>query len=127
MFGYLLKIQILWAILGLTLCIFNVTWMAMICGIVCTRFRDMPQVVAAIFQMLFFLTPVLWDPKQAPRAAALLAVNPFYHMLQVTRQPLLGLAPNFSSFGVLLFLGLAGWAAAFLFYSTVRRRVVHYL
>ena len=49
-------------------CIFNISWMAMIGGIICTRFRDMPQVVFSIMQMLFFLTPVLWDPKQAPKS-----------------------------------------------------------
>lgn len=126
-FGYLLKIQLWWAIPGLILSIMNVAWMALIVGIVCTRFRDMPQVIAAVLQMLFFLTPVLWDPKQAPRARALLSVNPFYHMLVVTRDPLLGRTPDFSSFAVLLVLAIVGWAAAFAFFAAVRRRVVHYL
>jgi ABC-type polysaccharide/polyol phosphate export permease len=87
----------------------------------------MAQVVASILQMLFFLTPVLWDPQQAPRAAALLSVNPFYHMLAVTRDPLMGRTPHFESFGVLLVLALVGWTAAFLIFAAVRRRVVHYL
>ncbi len=126
-FGYLLRIQLWWAIPGLLLSVANVAWMGLVCGIVCTRFRDMPQVIAAALQMLFFLTPVLWDPKQAPRAAVLLSVNPFFHMLQVTREPLLGRAPPLASFGVLLVLAVVGWAVTFGFFAAVRRRVVHYL
>jgi ABC-type polysaccharide/polyol phosphate export permease len=126
-FGFLLKIQIWWAVLGLALCVVNVSWMALILGVVCTRFRDMPQVVTALMQMLFFLTPVLWDPSQAPRAAAIMQFNPFSHMLEVTRAPLLGRTPSVESFVVLLVLGLLGWAAAFGIFAAVRRRVVHYL
>ena len=126
-FKYVLTIQIWWAVLGLALLVINVSWMAMIGGIICTRFRDMPQVVFSIMQMLFFLTPVLWDPKQAPRAAALLSINPFYHMLNVTRDPLLGRTPHAESFVVLIVLGVVGWLAAFGVFAAVRRRVVHYL
>lgn len=126
-FGYLLQTQIWWAVLGLLISVVNVAWMALLAGIVCTRFRDMPQVIAALIQILFFLTPVLWDPKQVPRAAALLSINPFYHMLAVTRDPLLGRTPHFESFGVLIVLAIVGWAAAFGFFAAVRRRVVHYL
>lgn len=125
--GYLLKIQLWWAIPGLILSVVNAAWMALLCGLVCTRFRDMKQVVMSVMQVLFFLTPVLWDPKQAPRAQALLSVNPFYHMLVVTRAPLMGRDPNFASFGVLIVLAIVGWAAAFAIFAGVRRRVVHYL
>ena len=126
-FGYLTRVQLWWAIPGLVISVANVAWMAMVCGIVCTRFRDMPQVITSIMQVLFFLTPVLWDPKQAPRAASLMRLNPFYHMLIVCREPLLGRTPNFESFGVLIVLAIVGWVAAFALFSAVRRRVVHYL
>jgi ABC-type polysaccharide/polyol phosphate export permease len=127
-FHYVLQVQIWWAAIGLVLCVLNVSWMALILGIFCTRFRDVPQVVASAMQMLFFLTPVLWDPKQAsPAAKALLSINPFYHMLSVTRDPLLGRTPHFESFGVLIVMAVLGWIAAFLIFAGVRRRVVHYL
>ena len=126
-FGYLTKIQIVWAIPGLFLCMLNISWVGLICGIVCTRFRDMPQVIQAVLQILFFLTPVLWDPKQVPRAAAYLSVNPFYHILSVTRDPLLGQSPHLPSFAVLIVLAIVGWAAAFSYFAVVRRRLVHYL
>ncbi len=127
-FGYLLKIQLWWAVIGIALGVVNVAWMGLVVGIICTRFRDMPQVIGSAMQMLFFLTPVLWDPKQAsPKAAALLSVNPFYHMLAVTRDPLMGRTPHLNSFIVLIVMAVVGWLAAFAFFAGVRRRVVHYL
>ena len=126
-FGYIFKTQLPWAVIGLFFSIANVAWMALLCGLVCTRFRDVPQVVSSIFQILFFLTPVLWDSRQVPRAAAILSVNPFYHMLQVTREPLLGRTPPLASFEVLFALMIVGWVAAFAIFAGIRRRVVHYL
>lgn len=126
-FGYTLQIEIWWAVLGIAVSVANVAWMGLLCGLICTRFRDMPQVIFALMQMLFFLTPVLWDPKQAPRAATLLSLNPFYHMLLVTREPLLGRGMPFGSLGVLVILALVGWTIAFSVFAAVRRRVVHYL
>ncbi|CAN5250682.1 ABC transporter permease [soil metagenome] len=128
LFCYFLKVQIWWAVLGLMLDVVNVSWMALIFGILCTRFRDIPQVIASAMQMLFFLTPVLWDPTQAsPKAKALLSINPFYHMLTAVRDPLMGRTPHFGSFGVLVVMAVLGWIAAFLIFASVRRRVVHYL
>lgn len=126
-FGYIWNIQLPIALMGLVLSVFNAAWMAMLAGVICTRFRDMPQVVASVMQMLFFLTPVLWEPKQAPRAAAFMQINPFYHMIAVTRAPLLGRPAPMESFVVLLVLGLLGWIVTFLIFAAVRRRVVHYL
>ena len=56
-----------------------------------------------------------------------MALNPFTHMIGVVRDPLLGRSPNVASFGVLLGLAVIGWAASFLFFAAVRRRIVHYL
>ena len=57
----------------------------------------------------------------------MLSINPFYHMLNVTRDPLLGRTPHMGSFVVLIVLGVVGWMVAFGVFAAVRRRVVHYL
>ena len=33
-------------------------------GILCTRFRDMPQIVANLLQLAFFVTPIMWHVEQ---------------------------------------------------------------
>ncbi len=57
----------------------------------------------------------------------ILTLNPVYHMLAVTRSPLLGQPTDSHSLVFLLVMGLAGWISTFFLYAAVRRRIVHYL
>lgn len=61
-----------------------------------TRFRDVPQIIAAVVQVFFYLTPIVWLPTAIPQEARdiILRWNPFFHLLQVTRQPLLNTYPS---------------------------------
>jgi ABC-type polysaccharide/polyol phosphate export permease len=112
---------------GLALVLVNLGWLALASGIVSARFRDVPQIIGALVQISMFITPVFWRPESIRFHRFILDGNPFYHMLEVTRRPLLGepVAPD--SYVVLILMALAGWAATFLLFSRTRRRVVHYL
>ena len=57
------------------------------------RFRDIPQIIFSAIQVLFFLTPILWSPDLLRSRAYLVDWNPFYHLIEVVRAPLLGTAP----------------------------------
>lgn len=54
------------------------------------RYRDLGPAVGAAMSLLFVLTPVFWMPNAAQRSSPLLQLNPFYHLLEVGRAPLLG-------------------------------------
>ncbi len=74
---------VLWAIDGLAC--------AMLLGAVCARYRDIPPIIASLLQIAFFVTPVIWTPKQlGPSKNWMLLGNPFFDVLEVVRQPLLG-------------------------------------
>jgi len=76
---------VLWAIDGLAI--------AMLLGAICARFRDIPPIVGSLMQIAFFVTPVIWTPKQlGPGKNWMLLGNPFFDVLEVVRAPLLGLA-----------------------------------
>ena len=45
---------------GFVLVIVNLAWLALICGIVSSRFRDVPQIATALVQVAMFLTPVFY-------------------------------------------------------------------
>ena len=64
---------------GIALVLVNLTWMALLLGVVCTRFRDMPNIIASILQVAFYLTPIIWMPNLLPERAGtmLLDINPF--------------------------------------------------
>jgi len=97
-------------------------------GVVATRFRDVPLMIASAMQTLFFLTPVFWRVESlSPEVRSLLMFNPFAVYLEIIRQPLLGQSPPealiFASAGMLL-LAMVCFAIVFTF---SRRKIVYWL
>ncbi len=96
-------------------------------GPICARFRDLPQVISSGMQVLFFLTPIFWVPGGSMDRHAVLTVNPFYHLISIVREPLLGRMPTelnwIVSFGVLGTLGVL----ALLTTAFARKRVFLWL
>lgn len=70
--------------------------LGMLLAIVSLRFRDVPPMVGSILNVLFYLTPVMWfaDSIKSSLAHFLLGLNPFYHLVQIFRLPLLGELPT---------------------------------
>jgi len=113
---------------GLVLLVVNAAWISMLVAITAARFRDIPQVVTSVMQFAAFVTPVFWpaDRLTGPRRIVL-DVNPFYHMLEAVRSPLLGKPTDPGTYAVLTVMALVGWAVTFGLFSVTRRRIVHYL
>ncbi len=78
--------------LGLAAVVLNLWWLAVVISIASARFRDIPPIVASLLQILFFLTPVIWRKEDLPGKAILVDFNPFYHLIEIVRAPLLGSA-----------------------------------
>ena len=127
-FHFLFRMNLPMAVVGFALVLFNISWIAFAAAILSARFRDIQQVIATLMQLIFFVSPVIWMSQDIHGIRSMiLTANPFYHLLEVTRDPLLGLPTPLSSIGLLLALGAIGWTVTFLLYATVRRRIVHYL
>lgn len=85
---------------------------AIIFGMICCRFRDMPNMISNILQFCFFLTPVFW-PASSISKAYIVQSNPFFHFIEIVRAPLIGHAPTglnwmVSGAGSLLLVIVAG-------------------
>jgi ABC-type polysaccharide/polyol phosphate export permease len=126
-FGFWRTLNLPVALLGLLMLIVNAAWVGMLVAIASARFRDIPQIVASVMQFALFMTPVWWQPARLGKAHPFLQFNPFYHMLEAVRAPLLGehVAPHTYSF--LAVMAVAGWAVTFAVFTRTRRRIVHYL
>jgi lipopolysaccharide transport system permease protein len=118
---------VLWALAGLALLVVNLGWLGLMLAMICSRFRDMPQIVSAVLQIVFFLSPIFWIPTPQLLHNPFVAANPFYFAIESVREPLLhGSMPR----GPLVYLAVTatlGWVATVLIYNQTRRRVVHYL
>lgn len=114
---------------GLAVLTLNLSWLALILGVVCTRYRDLPQIVNSILQVAYFVTPIMWLPNLLPGRASLylLDMNPLYHLIEIVRAPLLGAAPTLMNWCASLGLALVGWLVALALYGRYRNRIAYWL
>lgn len=112
---------------GLILVLANLAWVGYFLAIVSTRFRDIPQIIASIIQVAFFLSPVMFKPSQLRVDHPILILNPFASMLDVMREPLIGALPSLTSYLILIGLLIVGWLASLAFAGKYSARVVYWL
>lgn len=112
---------------GLLLVLANLAWVGYFLAILSTRFRDIPQIVASIIQVSFFLSPVMFKPSQLRVDHPILILNPFASMLDVMREPLLGALPSLTSYLILIALLIVGSLASLAFAGKYSARVVYWL
>ncbi len=115
------------AIPGFVLLCLNGMWVGLLLGLISARFRDVPQVMASVVQVAFFVTPIIWKPELLPDRGFVLSLNPFFHFLELTRTPLLGHAPEPISWLVAIGVTFSGWLATFLAYCRYRWRIAYWI
>jgi ABC-2 type transport system permease protein/lipopolysaccharide transport system permease protein len=115
------------ALPALGLLLLNGFWMALLLGLLSARFRDIPLVVANVVQVMFFITPVIWKPDMLPDRSFVLDLNPFYHLIEILRAPLLGQVPTAENWLAVGALTLVGWVVTLWFYSTYRWRLAYWV
>ncbi|HEU0157560.1 MAG TPA: ABC transporter permease [Stellaceae bacterium] len=116
---------------GLALALVNYLWISLILAAICARFRDIIQLVANLSMILFFVTPIFWQPSQlasVPVAQFVLVdANFIYHLIDVVRTPLLGKTPAMLSFVYLSTSAVLGFTIASVFFRRFYNRIAYWL
>jgi ABC-2 type transport system permease protein len=123
------------AIPAFGLLVVNGTWVALLLGIVTTRFRDFTPIISSVVQLAFFLTPIVWiyeDLANSANAtiaerARLVELNPLFHFIEILRRPLLGQPQVLRYWVVVLVITVLGWAATLLVLRRYRARVSYWV
>lgn len=105
-------------------------WVSILVGLLCSRYRDLQQVVNSLLQISMFVTPIFWPPSQlggGMRAVVLLDANPLYHYVSIVRLPLLGQAPEFHSWIITAIITLVVGILAFLLFAKYRRKLIFWI
>jgi lipopolysaccharide transport system permease protein len=125
---------ITWALLlwplGILLAVFALSGMAMIFGIVATRFRDLPQIISAALTVAFYITPVIWIKESLgdnELVEAIVSLNPLYHILQVMRLPLISQYPSLENWIWVVVLGIALWTIGLLLFKKYEKRIAYWV
>jgi lipopolysaccharide transport system permease protein len=112
---------------GLILLLANLSWIGMTLAIVATRFRDMPQIVATVTQILMFATPIMWPVSLLNGAPWIAEINPLYHFIELVRAPLLGDEPALLSWAVGIGTLVLGSALSLMLLNRASERVVFWV
>ena len=112
---------------GLVFFAVNMSWMALAAGILSTRYRDTPQLIINLMQVVFFITPVFWSIEALPTRPAFVHFNPFYHLLEVVRAPLLGKLPSAENWISVMTLTAVGLLVTAYLYRRSYARVAYWV
>lgn len=99
----------------------------MVFGMISARFRDIPQIVTSLLQVVFFVTPIIWSPEVLSSRGALVDWNPFFHFIEILRAPLLGNAPSALNWQVTIGVCICSWAMMLVFFRRFRSRITYWL
>ncbi len=113
---------------GLLVISLNTSWLAILVGLLCTRFRDVAQIVTSVLQIVMFMTPIFY-PKESlgPSMRVFTDYNVIYHLIDMVRAPLLDKLPESWSWEFSLIFAAFGWALTIYLYSLFRRRISYWL
>src|SRR5262249_35858658 len=112
---------------GLVLIVLTGAWVVLLLGLICARFRDIPEIVRSVMRVVFFLTPVIWQPDLVSRRAVFLTTNPFYHYIELLRGPLLNKPFDPLHWYVAGALTIGGWIVTLALYQRFRQRIAYWL
>ncbi|WP_246257961.1 ABC transporter permease [Amycolatopsis anabasis] len=123
------------AIPGFALIALNAGWVVLLFGIISTRFRDIPQVINSLINLLFFMTPIVWSTdilkKKFESSAAwreyIAELNPLYHFIQIVRAPLIGNEQSWHHWVVVGGFAVVGWTLALVVMRNYRSRVSYWV
>jgi ABC-2 type transport system permease protein len=126
---------ILLAIPAFVLLAVNGGWVAILFGIISTRYRDIPPVINSLVQLIFFMTPIVWTTDlltsqfgDGANGRALVAeLNPLYHYVQILRAPLIGNVQSWHHWAIVGGFTVVGWGLAILAMRNYRARISYWV
>jgi lipopolysaccharide transport system permease protein len=127
--GSLNEAVFLWPI-GLLLSVVSLTGLALFLSVIAARFRDLPPIVSAVMTVAFYITPVIWMRESVSNSELvqlLLTVNPFFHLLQISRMPLIGEFPTLQNWTLAALTAAIFWLLGFITFKKYEHRIAYWV
>jgi lipopolysaccharide transport system permease protein len=115
------------AIPGFLLLVVNGIMTGVALGLVSARFRDIPRIVASLTQIVFLVTPIIWTPALLGSNSYLASANPFFHLIEMVRAPLLGSAPSAATVATTLSITVINGLVAMILFTRYRSRIAYWV
>jgi ABC-type polysaccharide/polyol phosphate export permease len=118
---------LLTAPVGIFVIAVNGLWLVILLGLLSARFRDIPQIITSLVQLLFFVTPVFWRPEMLTAHRWVADWNPVFHLIEIVRAPILGHPVSAASWLVTCGVTVLGWLVALTFFARYRARIAYWI
>ena len=115
------------AVPALIVILLNGVWVAMLLGMLCTRFRDLPPLIALLVNIAFLVTPVFWYRHMLAARARFVDFNPLYAFLEFVRAPLLGQWPSEAAVRVVVVATILGWLVTLFVAVRLQPRLAYWI
>lgn len=102
--GYGIHPQAFFVIPGLMVSFLFLYEIICILSLYALKFRDIIPLIALSTQIIPLLTPIVWKSEMLGKYSNLVELNPFYHLINIMRAPILGEYPDKFSYLIILFL-----------------------
>ncbi|WP_044041507.1 ABC transporter permease [Caballeronia insecticola] len=112
---------------GFILFMLNSAWIAMLVALVSARFRDLPQIIAALLQVAFYVTPIIYRPNSLNRYAWIVEFNPLAYIIELVRGPLVGTFPSPLTWIVGTAVAVVGWLVALMLTGRYEKRIPYWV
>lgn len=113
--------------IGLLLITFTALSIGLMMSIIATRFRDISELSNNLLRLIFFATPIMWMPSGQTYNRLITDLNPFYHMIEIFRGPLIKEPLEWSSWMIVIFLMIFSWGLTFPLFVKYRSRIAFWL
>jgi lipopolysaccharide transport system permease protein len=91
------------------------------------RYRDVMPIAGVFCQIMPLLTPIAWQREMLKKYDWLADANPFYHLIEIVRAPLLGKLPEMLSYEVSLGMMVISLGLGLRLYGRARYRVIFWI
>jgi lipopolysaccharide transport system permease protein len=112
---------------GFLLFLLNASWIAAVVALVSARFRDLPQIIAAMIQVAFYVTPIIYKPNSLTRFKWVVDYNPLTYMMSLVRDPLTGTFPSEITWTVGIAMAVVGWSFALFVTGRYTKRIPYWV
>jgi lipopolysaccharide transport system permease protein len=114
---------------GMLISVTAMSGLALALAMLATRYRDIPQIVASVLGVAFYVTPIVWLPETLPEQARNLVLtwNPFHHLIVVMREPLLNQYPSPAAWLTAIGLAIAFVSLGLASYAWKRRQLAFWM
>lgn len=126
-FRWSLPASALLALLGLALNYVFLAGAAVVIAFLCVRYRDIPPMVGALTQFVFFASPIMWEAERLKVGQFLVTFNPVAYLISVARDPLLGRPVPLLTWIIAVGLAAGSVALAAKVYARYRNRIAYWV